>query len=70
MYRNGIKRLLAVILSDFLSIQFLFWAASLYKYIRIRGINRTTAKDMLRFALPLIPNLIVHNVFKLLFLYL
>lgn len=47
--------LLAVILSDFLSILFLFWAASLYKYIRIRGINRNTAKDMLRFALPLIP---------------
>ena len=47
--------LLAVICSDFLSILFLFWAASLYKYIRIKGINKSTFKSMLKFALPLIP---------------
>ena len=47
--------LLAVILSDFLSILFLFWAASLYRYLRLRGINRMTWKSMLKFALPLIP---------------
>lgn len=47
--------LLAVILSDFLSILFLFWAASLYRYLRLRGINRITWKSMLKFALPLIP---------------
>lgn len=47
--------LLAVICSDFLSILFLFWAASLYRYIRIRGINKDTFRSMLKFALPLIP---------------
>ncbi len=47
--------MLAVILSDFLSILFLFWSASLYKYIHFRGINRNTGKAMLKFALPLIP---------------
>ena len=47
--------LLAVICSDFLSILFLFWSASLYRYIRIRGINKDTFRSMLKFALPLIP---------------
>lgn len=47
--------LLAVILSDFLSIVFLFWAASLYKYLRLRGISPITQLGMLKFALPLIP---------------
>lgn len=47
--------LLAVILSDFLSILFLFWTASLHKYLHIRGLNHITAKGMLKFALPLIP---------------
>lgn len=51
--------LLAIILSDFLSILFLFWAASLYKYIRIFGIMKTTFRGMLRFALPLIPTQIL-----------
>ena len=47
--------LLAVICSDFLSILFLFWAASLYRYIRFKGINKNTFRSMLKFALPLIP---------------
>lgn len=56
VFRMGVTgALLAVIISDFLSILFLFWAASLYKYIRFRGINRGTAKAMLKFATPLIP---------------
>ncbi len=50
-----VNRQLVVILSDFLSILFLFWAASLYRYLRLRGINRMTWKSMLKFALPLIP---------------
>jgi O-antigen/teichoic acid export membrane protein len=47
--------LLAVILSDFLSIVFLFWVASLHRYLHWKGLNRHTVKGMLKFALPLIP---------------
>ncbi len=48
--------LLAVIVSDFLSILFLFWTASLYRYLHIRGVNRSTTIGMLRYAIPMIPN--------------
>lgn len=49
---------LAVICSDALSILFLFISASLWKYIKFQGISRRTAVEMLKYSIPLIPNMI------------
>lgn len=51
--------LLAIILSDTLSILFLFFSGDLQRNIRIRGMNVRTLVAMLKYALPMIPT----NVF-------
>lgn len=48
--------ILAMISADFLSSVFLFYVAKLGQYIRIRNLNRSTAYEMLRYSIPLIPN--------------
>ncbi len=51
--------LASIIISDALSIAFLFFAGDLHRSIRIRGMNIRTLVDMLKYALPMIPT----NVF-------
>ena len=47
--------MLAIILSDALSTLFLFLTASLYKYLKIKRLNRGVLNAMLRYSVPLIP---------------
>ncbi len=47
--------LLAIILSDLLSIMFLTVIADLHRFFRLRWFSRETARKMLRFSIPLIP---------------
>lgn len=46
---------MSIVLSDFLSIIFLFMVADLKKYIKFRGISKHTAKNMIKYAVPMIP---------------
>lgn len=46
---------LATICSDLFSAIFLFWIAKLYRFIQFKRMDWDVAKEMLRFALPLIP---------------
>ena len=48
--------LLGIIVPDMLAAVFLFWVANLHKFIRFRGLSRLTASQMIRYAVPLIPN--------------
>ncbi|MGN1481398.1 lipopolysaccharide biosynthesis protein [Porcipelethomonas sp.] len=55
-FKMGITgSLIAVIASDFCSAVFLFIAAGLGKYFRIRWADRDVMKTMLRFSIPMIP---------------
>ncbi|MFA5659561.1 MAG: polysaccharide biosynthesis C-terminal domain-containing protein, partial [Oscillospiraceae bacterium] len=47
--------LLAIILSDLLSIIFLSVIAELHRYFSFKWFSKSTAKKMLRFSIPLIP---------------
>lgn len=51
--------LLAIILSDAISIIFLFFVARLWKYISFKSINRKVLKEMLIFSVPLMPAMIM-----------
>lgn len=51
--------LLAIILSDAISIIFLFIVARLWKYISFKFINRHVLKQMLVFSIPLMPAMIM-----------
>ncbi|MDE6780568.1 MAG: polysaccharide biosynthesis C-terminal domain-containing protein [Ruminococcus sp.] len=56
----GVKGfMLSVILSDLSSALFLFWIANLKKYFYIKYYNRKLARSMMRFALPLIPTVVM-----------
>lgn len=56
----GVKGfLLAVILSDFLSSVFLFITAKLRRYLDIHYYNQKLASAMMRFALPLVPTIVM-----------
>lgn len=46
---------MAIFCADFLSVLFLFFSARLYRFIRIRGINRSVPAAMLKYCIPLIP---------------
>lgn len=48
--------MLAMISADTLSTLFLFYVAKLGRYLRFRGLNLSTAGEMLRYSIPLIPN--------------
>ncbi len=48
--------LLAVVVADALSCLFLFSVAGLHRFFRFSALNKTAAKAMLLYALPLIPN--------------
>ena len=47
--------LLAIIVSDAISIIFLFWMASLWKYVRFGKTRKNTASQMIRYSIPMIP---------------
>lgn len=49
---------LATVLADFLSSVFLFLVANLKQYIDFKGFNRSVSKQMLRYAIPMIPTTI------------
>lgn len=49
---------LAIISSDFLSVCFLFYTASLYKFIKLKSKRKSTSKSMLKYSIPLIPSTI------------
>ena len=56
----GVKGfLLATICSDFLSSAFLFTAAGLHKYTGAKYFSGKLAKEMLKFAFPLIPTIVM-----------
>lgn len=60
-FLNGFKLgihgyLLATILSDFLSILFLFWANDLGRFLGVRYLRRNPMIPMLRYSIPMIPN--------------
>lgn len=48
--------LLGIIVPDALAAVFLFWVANLHRFVRLRGLGRLTASQMIRYAVPLIPN--------------
>ena len=48
--------MLAMISADTLSSIFLFYLAGLRHYLRFRHLNLSTAREMLRYSVPLIPN--------------
>jgi O-antigen/teichoic acid export membrane protein len=50
--------LLATILSDATSAVMLFFAARLYRFISLSGIDKSLIKDMFKYSLPLIPTTI------------
>ncbi len=47
---------LATVCADFLSAFLLFLIARLYRYIRFKGIKKQIVFDMLKYAVPMIPN--------------
>ncbi len=51
--------ILAVVLSDFICIFILFFAAKLYRYINFSAIHKTVTASMLRYSIPLIPSTIL-----------
>jgi len=62
----GVKGfLLATICSDFLSSAFLFTAAGLHKYTGAKYFSGKLAKEMLKFAFPLIPTIVMWTITSL-----
>lgn len=51
--------MLSVILSDFSSAVFLFIVAHLHRFLDVKSFSRPLASSMMRFALPLIPTVIM-----------
>jgi len=49
---------LATICADALSAIFLFVIADLHRYLKFQGIRRRTASEMLKYSIPLIPNML------------
>lgn len=49
----------AIICSDVLSVIVLTFIARLHRFVRFRGLSRKTFREMLRYAIPLIPNTIL-----------
>lgn len=46
---------LSIIIADALSAIILFLLLKLYRFIKIRGLNKTTVKAMLKYSVPLVP---------------
>ena len=48
-----------MIAADLCSIVFFFVTNKLWRFVKLKGINKTTRRDMLRFSIPLIPTQIL-----------
>lgn len=48
--------LISIIISNFVSILYLFFKAKIHQFISIRKINKELAKNMLIYSIPLMPN--------------
>lgn len=46
---------MAIVMSDMLSTLFLFWAAKLHRYVRLKSIKKDVAISMIKYSIPLIP---------------
>jgi O-antigen/teichoic acid export membrane protein len=57
--------MLAVILSDLFSSLFLFIVADLRKFVRADAFNTALARDMMKFAAPLIPTIVMWTITSL-----
>lgn len=51
--------MLAIVLSDFISILFLTYIAQLYKYFSLKSLKKSVMKQMLVFSVPLMPAMIM-----------
>ncbi len=51
--------LLAIILSDLVSLIFVFFMAELYRNLKLTSVNKKVVKQMLAFSIPLIPTAIM-----------
>lgn len=51
--------LLAIMLSDLISIIFLFFIAELYKYFSLKSLKKSALRQMLKFSVPLMPAMIM-----------
>lgn len=51
---NGM--LLAILLSNFFSTTYLLFKLKIYKYVKFSKFNKKTAKNMLKYSIPLVPN--------------
>lgn len=49
----------SIVCSDALSVLFLFFAARLGRFIRVRALDRSVSKAMLKYAVPMIPNTVL-----------
>lgn len=56
VFRMGVVGyLLANICADFVTVIYMVWGGDLLNYIDIKSVKKTLVRDMLRFAVPLIP---------------
>ncbi len=51
--------ILAVIASDACSVAFLFVTCKLWRYVKFRGVRKSTAIDMLKYSIPMMPTIIL-----------
>ena len=66
VFHMGVKGfMLATICSDFLSAAFLFAMGGIKKYSGIQYFEKDLAKEMLRFAVPLIPTIVMWTITSL-----
>ncbi|SDN28325.1 polysaccharide biosynthesis C-terminal domain-containing protein [Acetanaerobacterium elongatum] len=56
---------LSTILADFLSAVFLIWIAELWRYFKIKKLDKQLWKSMLLYSLPLIPNTVFFWIISL-----
>ena len=49
----------SIVCSDALSVLFLFFTARLGQFIRVRALDRSVSKSMLKYAVPMIPNTVL-----------
>lgn len=56
VFKTGVAGyLLAIIISDLLSIIFLVYVARLWRFIKFKNLDKSLAKQMLKYCIPLIP---------------
>lgn len=51
--------IVSIIASDACSIAFFFITQKLWKYVKVRGVDRKTKMDMLKYSIPLMPTVIL-----------